>query len=97
MVMDFGELKTIVNRQIINRLDHAFVMRCGENNAKRVAFMQREYGNVVEVEYQPTCETMLVDFAQRIDSALPESVKLISLKLHETATSYAEWFSDDNR
>ena len=27
MVMDFGELKRIVNEQILSRLDHAFVMR----------------------------------------------------------------------
>ena len=48
------------------------------------------------VDYQPTCENMLADFARRIAARLPEGVALHSLKLHETATSFAEWFAGDN-
>ena len=29
-------------------------------------------------------------------SQLPEGVTLHSLRLHETATSFAEWFAEDN-
>ena len=54
------------------------------------------FGNIVTVGYQPTCENMLADFARRIAVRLPEGVALHSLKLHETATSFAEWFADDN-
>ena len=36
------------------------------------------------------------DFAEKIRTRLPEDVKLHSLKLHETATSFAEWFAEDN-
>ena len=39
---------------------------------------------------------MLVDFAERLLEALPDEVQLYSRRLHETATSYAEWFADDN-
>ena len=28
--------------------------------------------------------------------ALPEEIELHSLRLHETATSYAEWYASDN-
>jgi 6-pyruvoyltetrahydropterin/6-carboxytetrahydropterin synthase len=48
------------------------------------------------VDYQPTSEMMVIDFAQKIKSRLPENIQLFSLKLQETATSYAEWFADDN-
>ena len=39
---------------------------------------------------------MLADFASRIAAALPEGVVLHSLRLHETATSYAEWYAEEN-
>jgi len=48
------------------------------------------------VDYQPTCENMVIDFVQKIKKKLPSEVKLYSLKLHETATSFAEWFASDN-
>ena len=51
---------------------------------------------IVCVDYQPTCENMLADFAARIAPRLPEGVELYALRLHETATSYAEWVADDN-
>ena len=51
---------------------------------------------IVCVDYQPTCENMLGDFAARIAARLPEGVALHSLRLHETATSFAEWFAEDN-
>jgi len=54
------------------------------------------FERIVCVDYQPTCENMLADFAARIAPRLPEGVELYALRLHETATSYAEWVADDN-
>lgn len=54
------------------------------------------FGNCVIVGYQPTCENLVADFAVRIGRKLPMMVKLHSLRLYETATSYAEWFASDN-
>ena len=48
------------------------------------------------VDYQPTCENMVVHMAGLIAGKLPENTELYSLKLCETATSYAEWFAYDN-
>jgi 6-pyruvoyltetrahydropterin/6-carboxytetrahydropterin synthase len=48
------------------------------------------------VDYQPTSENMVIDFAQKIKNRLPDSIKLFSLKLQETETSFAEWFASDN-
>lgn len=96
MVMDFGVLKRIVNEQIVSRFDHVFVLRDSERGrAVREALGER-FSNIVVVDYQPTCENMLADFARRIASRLPEGVRLHSLRLHETATSFAEWFAEDN-
>ena len=42
-------------------------------------------------------EVVSGDFAARIARRLPLGVELHSLRLHETATSFAEWFAEDNR
>ena len=97
MVLDFGLLKSIVAEEIIARYDHALVMqRSAATDALR-AMLREQFRNVVEVDYRPTCENMLADFAGRIRARLPQGVELHALRLHETATSYAEWYADDNR
>jgi 6-pyruvoyltetrahydropterin/6-carboxytetrahydropterin synthase len=77
-------------------MDHAFVMRRSESADAVDAVLRENFGNVVLVDYQPTCENMLADFASRISRRLPAGVALHSLKMHETATSFAEWLAEDN-
>lgn len=95
MVMDFGVLKKIVSEEIISRFDHALVLRSTADEALR-KLLGEQFDNLVVVDYQPTCENMLDDFSRRISARLPEGVVLHSLRLHETATSYAEWYAEDN-
>ena len=96
MVMDFGDLKRLVHEQIVSRLDHAFVLRRTAANETLLAALRLRFDRVVLVDYQPTCENMLADFACRLRGGLPAGVELHALKLHETAASYAEWYADDN-
>ncbi len=96
MVIDFGELKRIVNEQVVSRLDHSFVMRRSQQSQSIFDSIGAIYHNIVLVDYQPTCENMLPDFATRISAELPNGVELYSLRLHETATSFAEWYAEDN-
>jgi len=58
--------------------------------------LAQQFDNLVEVDYRPTCENMLADFADRIRARLPQGISLHALRLHETATSYAEWYAEDN-
>ena len=37
-----------------------------------------------------------LDMTPEVYTRLPEGVELYALRLHETATSYAEWVADDN-
>ncbi len=96
MVLDFGELKRIVNEQIVDRLDHALVLAHNSVTEGVVKSLKGVYDNILLCDYQPTCENMLVEFADRISQQLPQGVELHSLKLHETEKSYAEWFAADN-
>jgi 6-pyruvoyltetrahydropterin/6-carboxytetrahydropterin synthase len=95
MVIDFTDLKKIVKKEIINVFDHAITVSGNYDTGKMEAFRSM-FGNTVIVDYQPTCENLITDFASRIKKHLPEKVKLHSLKLYETATSYAEWHASDN-
>jgi 6-pyruvoyltetrahydropterin/6-carboxytetrahydropterin synthase len=88
MVIDFTELKQTVRRLIIDRLDHALLLR---HDAPLAGELQGVYEKIVQVPYQPTCENMVQDFAAILQAALPQQVSLHSIRLHETATSYAEW------
>jgi 6-pyruvoyltetrahydropterin/6-carboxytetrahydropterin synthase len=96
MVIDFSDLKSIVKTRIVNVFDHAVVLSDKINKEKAEMFNDM-FGNTVLVGYQPTCENLVADFADRISPYLPAGVKLHSLKLFETATSYAEWFASDNQ
>lgn len=94
MVIDFNDLKEIVTSKIINHFDHAVaVLNDSEIHHKLV---QSEFSRIEALPFQPTCENLLPYFAQLISSALPAGVTVHHLKLHETATSYAEWYAEDN-
>lgn len=96
MVIDFGDLKKIVNKEIINEFDHATVFNKNTPHLELAQEMQNRGHNVILVNYQPTSENMVIDFAQKISAKLPSYVKLHSLKLKETDTSFAQWFASDN-
>ncbi len=95
MLMDFSVLKKIVNELIIEPYDHALLVNADTPHAE-MAKNNQLFGKIAAVPYQPTCENMVCDFAHKISKALPEGVKLHSLRLHETATAYAEWHANDN-
>lgn len=95
MVMDFGQLKQIVSQEVVHRLDHALVLNKASEHEALLALPQMGE-RIILTDYQPTCENMLMEMAERIGGRLPQNVKLHSLRLHETANSYAEWFAEDN-
>lgn len=96
MVIDFGDLKHIVNKEIVDEFDHATVFNKNTPHAELAMEMQNRGHNVILVDYQPTSENMVIDFAKKISTKLPNYVKLHSLKLKETDTSFAQWFASDN-
>lgn len=95
MVIDFTDLKRIVRKEIIDIFDHAVTVPGFFEKEKSAAF-KTMFGNAIVVDYQPTCENLVADFASRIKAQLPSYVRLHSLRLYETATSYAEWHASDN-
>ena len=96
MLIDFSDLKEIVKPTLVDVFDHATVLNIKSPHKKLADEMEAMGQKVVRVEYPPTCELMLVDFAQRLKDLLPKEVVLFSLKLRETQTAFAEWYASDN-
>ncbi len=97
MVIDFGDLKRIVSSEIVDKYDHATVFNKNTPHLEIAKELERNGHHIVLVDYQPTSEMMLLDFAQKIQAKLPDNAKLYALKLQETETSFAEWYADDQQ
>jgi len=94
MIMDFGDLKCLIKSGITDLFDHALILP--ESFKDQGLIPEGEpFANVVYVDYQPTSENILLDFAGRISRLLPEGITLHHLMLRETSTSYAEWYLSD--
>jgi 6-pyruvoyltetrahydropterin/6-carboxytetrahydropterin synthase len=93
MVMDFGELKTILKEEIGDKFDHSLVLKdtspyrvISEVNADRINLLP----------FQPTCENLLVYFIEKVRSRLPNDIELHSASLQETPSNIAEWQYSDS-
>jgi len=96
MVMDFGQLKEVVRREIVSEFDHSLVLSKDSYN-EYFPYMTEIFGKLILVDYQPTSENLLIDYAGRIKAKLPQGVELVSMRLRETVTSFAEWLASDNQ
>lgn len=95
MVIDFGDLKKIVKSEIVDVFDHATVFNKDTPHVDLAKELESRGHNVILVNYQPTSENMVIDFAEKIKTLLPDHIQLFSLKLQETETSFAEWYAGD--
>ena len=96
MVIDFGDLKKIVNEEIVDLFDHATVFNKNTPHIELAKELKDRGHHVILVDYQPTSEMMVIDFAKKIKKRLPNNIKLHSIKLQETDTSFAEWYASEN-
>ena len=93
MVMDFGDLKRIVNEEIIDHYDHAFIINHNMSQ-EFIDEVKRNYERIIVLPYQPSTELMLIDFSKKIKSRLPEGIQLVKIFLKETEGSFAEWIEE---
>jgi 6-pyruvoyltetrahydropterin/6-carboxytetrahydropterin synthase len=96
MVIDFGDLKRIVNRYIVDVFDHCLVLS-KEAPVSTFENIPEMFDRKMWFDFQPTAENLVVYFSDLLKDKLPSSVVLQSIRLYETANSYAEWFADDQK
>ncbi|AUC78757.1 6-carboxytetrahydropterin synthase QueD [Nonlabens sp. MB-3u-79] len=95
MVIDFGDLKKIIKEEIVDPFDHATVFNKNTPHVELAKELSDRGHDVILVDYQPTSEMMIIDFADKIQKRLPATIALHHLRLRETETSYAEWHAGD--
>jgi 6-pyruvoyltetrahydropterin/6-carboxytetrahydropterin synthase len=95
MVADFSDIKKWIKAPILDKLDHALIIS-DDADARVLTKISQMFDKLKIVDFQPTCENLLIDIVRKIKPLLPENLNLHSVKLCETATSYAEWFASDN-
>lgn len=92
MVVDFGDIKRVINEKVISIYDHRLILR----KDSRFNGIELKNERVRYVTFQPTCENMLLEIVSLIKNSF-DNCELHSASLRETATSYAEWYAEDNR
>ncbi len=95
MVVDFSDIKKLVKSRIVDEFDHA-LMISSDADTDTLKSTEQMFNRLKVVDFQPTCENLLIHIAEVIRHKLPEELKLHSLKLRETGNSYAEWYAEDN-
>ena len=96
MVIDFSDLKKIVKEEIVDPFDHAAIFNKNTPHLELANILMDSGHKIVLVDYQPTSEMMVINFAEKISSKLPKNIQLLSLKLQETDSCYAEWYANEN-
>ena len=81
---------------MVDQFDHATVFNQNTPHVELANELKNRGHHVILVDYQPTSENMVIDFAERIKNRLPTKIELHSLKLQETESSFAEWYASDN-
>lgn len=87
-VFDFKELKQLVQSTVLETLDHKLVLSHNYLSKNSVLYSQE---NLVQWGSEPTAENILIYIRTILCEKLPAAVKLVSLTLYETKSSYAEW------
>jgi len=93
MVVDFGVVKKIVHEHVLDVFDHALVLY---DKDERVETLRSIGTRIILTSYQPTAENLILDFVRRLKQAIHGNLILHSVRLRETATSFAEWYQSDN-
>lgn len=93
MVVDFSDIKKLVNDEIIQPYDHSLVL---SERTETIVYSGMKDQKLILVDFQPTSENMVIHFAKKLKASLPSGLFLHHLLLRETSTSYAEWYAEDN-
>ena len=76
MVIDFSDLKKIVKEEIVVPFDHATVLNTTTPHKELADEMENRGHKILRVNYQPTSEMMVIDFAHKIQARLPKHIDL---------------------
>lgn len=88
MILDFKVLKNHVKKAILDHVDHALILKDAKENRQ---IFQNYTGNIFWMTTEPTAERMLLWMVVQLTTILPPYIRLESLQLYETSSSFASW------
>lgn len=96
MVLDFGDLGDVVRAAVLDRWDHATLLRRDDPLVAAIAAAEpRAHERLVLLGESPTAEVLAREAFQAIAKRLPERVTLVRVTLRETTMSEAEYGRED--
>lgn len=88
MVMDFADIKTIINQSIISQLDHAYLYDASNSNECKIADLLQQMQRKV---FAFPCRTTAEGMSRFIFNQLCDKLPVSKITLWETPTSYCEY------
>ena len=95
MIIDFADLKKVVNEELIDKIDHSFIYNTNTDKeyVKEIATALAKYGlKMFAFNTRSTCEEMSKVFFEMLQEKLKEiNIELVSIELYEGPGSYATY------
>ncbi len=89
MVIDFKDLKTLLNKEICDVFDHAFIYNTTSEGEKEIAEVGARHGlRVVPIPFRSTAENLARLFFDRLAPQIPG---LSAVRVWETPSNRAEY------
>lgn len=87
-IIDFKEIKKIVNKSVVGLLDHKLILSADYLHHHPEL---KELENLIIWEFEPSAENILLFIRNTLLQELPNEIKLTKLLLYETKSSFVEW------
>ena len=93
MVLDFGDLKSLITNEVVDKYDHSFMYWLEDPIMKAFASNNEDL-RLVGVPFVPTAECIVAHIAKQLTDALTKQLPNVSLEsvvLFETPKCSARW------
>ena len=95
MLMDFGDISSVLMEHVHDVIDHAFVLYEGDSEAKHACAAMGEGHRTVIVPFIPTAENLakwaFEQVEPHIKSVYGNRLRLVAMHCRETPKSIASW------
>lgn len=88
MIIDFGILKNILNKVIVDRFDHSLILNSSESNYF-IEFMKIRSKKIVTLPFEPTAENFVKYIATELQKEIEKyNIRLVKIELYETENNF---------
>ena len=93
MIIDFSDLKKIIEDEIIKKFDHAFIVGTDSETEKDILRVLKKHNlKILELKNRSTAENISKYIFKKLKEVLlKKNIKLIEVTLYETETSFVRY------